>query len=141
MDHSNSSVWAQMGRIYLKIGEIEKAKEAFSRSVSYQNQPDDPVVVFIRLAKILENENDFNQARRYYLMACEVCPTATGWLGVGMCSLRLNELVEAEDALAEANLLDPRNAQVWGYLSLLCLKTQRKLEAEQSFKASASSLL
>ena len=74
--------------------------------MSYQNQPDDPVVVFIRLAKILEYVNDFSQARRYYLMACEVCPTATGWLGFGMCSLRLNKLVEAEDALAEANLIN-----------------------------------
>ena len=67
-------------------------------------------------------------------MACEVCPTVTAWLGVGKCSLRLRQLREAEDALAEANLLDPRNAEVWGYLSLLCLQTNRKLEAEQSFK-------
>ena len=41
-------------------------------------------------------------ARKYYLMACEVCPTVTAWLGVGKCSLRLGQLREAEDALAEA---------------------------------------
>lgn len=47
---------------------------------------------------------------------------------------QLNELEEAEDALMEANVLDNKDAEVWGYLSLVCLKTGRKVEAEQSYK-------
>lgn len=46
----------------------------------------------------------------------------------------MNELEEAEDALMEANVLDNKDAEVWGYLSLVCLKTGRKVEAEQSYK-------
>ena len=54
------------------MGEIEEAKEAFTRAVTYQNEPEDPVVVFIRLAKILQNEQNYTEARKYYLMACQV---------------------------------------------------------------------
>ncbi|XP_066499123.1 cilia- and flagella-associated protein 70 isoform X2 [Hoplias malabaricus] len=49
-------------------------------------------------------------------------------------SFQLGELTEAEDALSEANTLNNGNPEVWGYLSLVCLQTGRKLEAEQSYK-------
>lgn len=38
-----------------------------------------------------------------------------------LLSLKLNEMVEAEDALSEANALNNTNAEVWGYLTLICL--------------------
>ena len=47
---------------------------------------------------------------------------------------QLGELEEAEDALAEANILNNTDPEVWAYLSLVCLKTGRELEAEQSYK-------
>ena len=47
---------------------------------------------------------------------------------------QLGELSEAEDALAEANILNNTDPEVWAYLSLVCLKTGRELEAEQSYK-------
>ena len=46
----------------------------------------------------------------------------------------MNELAEAEDALSEANILNNSDPEVWGYLSLVCLKTGRQLEAEQAYK-------
>lgn len=46
----------------------------------------------------------------------------------------MNELGEAEDALAEANVLNNEDPQTWAYLSLVCLRTGRPLEAEQTFK-------
>ena len=48
--------------------------------------------------------------------------------------MQLDELGEAEDALAEANVLNNENALTWAYLSLVCLRTGRPLEAEQTFK-------
>jgi len=46
----------------------------------------------------------------------------------------LNELAEAEDALSEANILNNEDCEVWGYLSMVCLRTGRQLEAEQAYK-------
>ena len=34
----------------------------------------------------------------------------------------------------EANILNNSDPEVWGYLSLVCLRTARKVEAEQSYK-------
>ncbi len=47
---------------------------------------------------------------------------------------QLGELSESEDALSEANILNNTDSEVWAYLSLVCLKTGRQLEAEQAYK-------
>ena len=47
---------------------------------------------------------------------------------------QLGELSEAEDALSEANILNNTDSEVWAYLSLVCLKTGRQVEAEQAYK-------
>lgn len=41
---------------------------------------------------------------------------------------------EAKNALAEANILNNKAPEVWAYLSLICLKTNKPLEAEQAYK-------
>ena len=46
----------------------------------------------------------------------------------------MDELADAEDALSEANILNNEDAEVWGYLSMVCLRTGRQLEAEQAYK-------
>ena len=46
--------------------------------------------------------------------------------------LRLGELGQAEEALAEANVLNNRHPMVWGELALLSLKTMRFDEAAQA---------
>ena len=51
-----------------------------------------------------------------------------------MSLFQLNEFSEAEDALTEANILNNANPDVWAYLSLVCLKGDRKQEAEQAYK-------
>ena len=56
------------------------------------------------------------------------------WLGVGICCYRLEQLEEAKNALCEANILNNKAPEVWAYLSLICLKTNKPLEAEQAYK-------
>lgn len=41
---------------------------------------------------------------------------------------------EAEEALAEANLLDNTNSFVWGYLCLVNLQLERPVQSQQCYK-------
>lgn len=45
----------------------------------------------------------------------------------------MGEYLEAQDALAEANIQNYRDPLVWGWITLLCLRTNRETEAQRSF--------
>lgn len=46
----------------------------------------------------------------------------------------MDELEEAKIALSEANILNNKAPEVWAYLSLISLRTNKPLEAEQAYK-------
>lgn len=95
-----------------------------------------PLELFIQTARLLLLGGRFNQARTILLYACSVYSSATLFMLLGVCYLRLDELEDAEAALVEANLLDNRNASVWAYLCLVCLSSgpHRLVEAEKSLE-------
>ena len=64
--------------------------------------------------------------------ACAVRPCASTWLGAGIAYLRLQDYDNADVALMEANVMNNRHAEVWGYLALLALHTGQAAEAEQA---------
>jgi len=78
--------------------------------------------------------NNAGAAKEVYLRSCRLAPTSTSWLGAGIAALELGAYTDAEDALAEANILNNQNPQIWGYLALLCLQSTapRVEEADQS---------
>jgi tetratricopeptide (TPR) repeat protein len=78
--------------------------------------------------------NNTGAAKEVYLRSCRLAPTSTSWLGAGIAALELGAHTDAEDALAEANILNNQNPQIWGYLALLCLQSTvpRVEEADQS---------
>ena len=92
-----------------------------------------PLEVFNQTARLLLQSGRFNQARTMLLYACGCYSSATLFMLLGVCYLRLDELEDAEAALAEANLLDNRHASVWAYLCLVCLASgpHRLVEADK----------
>eukprot|EP00063_Salmo_salar_P083349 XP_014058184.1 PREDICTED: cilia- and flagella-associated protein 70 [Salmo salar] len=127
-------VWALFGHIHHLTGEFGKAQECYERTLDFVTDATDTHPVYLRLGSIYLQEGEFQRAKMTYLRACKSSPSCLTWLGLGIACYRLGELTEAEDALTEANILNNGNAEVWGYLSLVCLQTGRRLEAEQSYK-------
>jgi tetratricopeptide (TPR) repeat protein len=54
---------------------------------------------------------------------------------LGIACTRLAQYKEAEESLTQANIYDPLNADVWGYLALMCLYDNgRVVQATQALQ-------
>ncbi|XP_070181891.1 cilia- and flagella-associated protein 70-like isoform X9 [Littorina saxatilis] len=134
VEHQNPDGWALMGHVKYLNGDNHAARECYQRTLSFVTDATETHSIYLRLASIYLQDGEYQQAKQTFLMACKKSPSCVSWLGVGIACYRLGELGEAEDALMEANILNNSDPEVWGYLSLVCLRTARKVEAEQSYK-------
>ncbi|NXQ76720.1 CFA70 protein, partial [Quiscalus mexicanus] len=130
----NPNVWAQKGHLCYLQKDFDKAKDCYERVISFEEDAADMHFVYLRLGSIYLDEKEYGRAKHIYLLACDNSASCLTWLGVGIACYRLEEMLEAEDALSEANALNNTNAEVWGYLALICLQGGRQLEAEQCYK-------
>ncbi|NXA22667.1 CFA70 protein, partial [Ibidorhyncha struthersii] len=134
IDYMNPNVWAQKGHLCYLKRDFGEAKECYERTISFVEDAADMHFVYLRLGSIYLEEKEYGRAKQTYLLACKNSASCLTWLGVGIACYRLEDMVEAEDALSEANALNNTNAEVWGYLALICLQGGRRLEAEQCYK-------
>ncbi|XP_039587637.1 cilia- and flagella-associated protein 70 isoform X4 [Passer montanus] len=134
IDPLNPNVWAQKGHLFYLQKDFDKAKDCYERVISFVEDAADMHFVYLRLGSIYLDEKEYGRAKHIYLLACDNSASCLTWLGVGIACYRLEEMLEAEDALSEANALNNTNAEVWGYLALICLQGGRQLEAEQCYK-------
>uniref|UniRef100_A0A5K4ET78 Putative o-linked n-acetylglucosamine transferase, ogt n=1 Tax=Schistosoma mansoni TaxID=6183 RepID=A0A5K4ET78_SCHMA len=127
--------WACLGHLRYIAGDLNAARSCYERCLCLITwPPKDQHILLLRLGSIYLQELKYKEAKDIYLRACKNSPTCATWLGVGKACYRLEELENAEEALTEANYINNRNPEVWAYLSMICLKTNRRTEAEQSFK-------
>ena len=92
-----------------------------------------PMASYIEASKQLIALGRFGDALPIALTAAKTfSKSAVILLQVGIISLRLGEVEDAEMALRESNLLDNRNSEVWAYQALLCLQVgvRRSEEAD-----------
>jgi len=133
-DYQSPDAWSLMGHVKYMIGDCGVARECYEHTLAFVNDASEMHSIYMRLASIYLQEERFQDAKTTFLLACKKSPSCVSWLGVGIACYRLGELSEAEDALSEANVLNNNDPEVWAYLSLVCLKTNRRLEAEQAYK-------
>jgi len=115
----------------LRLGLSAEAKDAFERALELSPQPY-PLSALLLLGRLCLDAGDYARARELFLYACRQSPSCTSWLGAGQACHGLGDAEQAEEALAEANVLNNRHPIVWGQLALLCLQKQRASEAAQS---------
>ena len=123
-------------RCYNRVLDDARAISDNSSKYSYMH------LVYLRLGRIYLDRKEYEKAKSVFVDSCnKETPTVQSWLGIGKACYYQNQFDDAEDALAEANMLDQRQPDVWALLSAVCLQQSilkpsvcRKDEAEQSFK-------
>ncbi|KAL2298742.1 hypothetical protein Nmel_014337 [Mimus melanotis] len=123
IDPVNPNVWAQKGHLCYLQKDFVNAKDCYERVISFVEDAVDLHFVYLRLGSIYLEEKEYGRAKQIYLLACDNSASCLTWLGVGIACYRLEEMLEAEDALSEANALNNTNAE-----------GGRQLEAEQCYK-------
>lgn len=94
-----------------------------------------PLVVHLNLANIYMGRGQPQYAADVCCTALSAHPrAATAWLTAALASLALGDVAAADLALTEANLLDPTNPRVWGYLALTALRAGRLDECKEALK-------
>lgn len=131
MARKSSSGFCLLGKAKLLLGDAAAARAAFEKSLDLSPQPY-PLAALLLLGKLCLDDGDNARAKELFLFACRQNPCCTAWLGAGVACLRLGEASQAEEALAEANVLNNRHPDVWGQLALLSLQAQRFDEAMQA---------
>jgi tetratricopeptide (TPR) repeat protein len=134
LDVQNSWAWSLLGHAHFLLGEFPLARAAYERTLLLQTPPPNLHSVFLHLAHIHLSDKKYSSARDVYLRACRNTPSGATWRGVGVACYKLGDLSEAEAALCEANVLNNHDPLIWAYLTLVCLKTGRPVEAEQALK-------
>ena len=136
VNYRKPDAWALYGHVKYMLSDDDAARQAYERSLVFETDPGDLQEIYIRLGMVYLRQSEFLKAKDTFLLACKRQPSAVTWLGVGIGCYRLEEYEDAENALCEANLLNNYDPVIWAYLSLVSLKTSRRLEAEQAYKFS-----
>jgi len=92
------------------------------------------ILELYRLGSLYLQVSKYYEAADTFSRACQFHPSASTWLGLGKALFFRGEFNSAEAALAEANVWDNHNPEVWGWLALTALKNSKIPEANHAYK-------
>lgn len=124
IDRTTADAWYYLGNLNRDMGRQEDALRNYTAALQYEKNlhARNLLPLYMNLGELYLVTSDPENAKNVYLRGCErKIPSVSMWLGVGIACMRLEDWKAAEQALAEANTLESTNAEVWGYLALLCL--------------------
>ncbi|KDO19635.1 hypothetical protein SPRG_14536 [Saprolegnia parasitica CBS 223.65] len=137
-DATLADAWYLQGVVCSRQQQLRDAITCFEYAVAHVTQlrHEYHLPLFLQLGALYMHHQQWTDAKSIFLTSVGEASNASSWLGVGVVCVRQEDWEGAEMALAEANILDNTNADVWGYLSLVCLHgpVPRPLQAEQALQ-------
>eukprot|EP00830_Metopus_es_P014783 TRINITY_DN4053_c0_g2_i1.p1 TRINITY_DN4053_c0_g2~~TRINITY_DN4053_c0_g2_i1.p1 ORF type:complete len:1046 (-),score=328.50 TRINITY_DN4053_c0_g2_i1:39-3137(-) len=139
----NQQALKYMGNALFLQGNLFDSEEAYVKAIRIKPPPKS-LTLFERLGQVYLKRKSWKDAKVVFKKCCASpnMNSSTSWkkLGVSYMKLagvkpdkRMPNFLKAEDCLTQANILDNNNADVWGYLTIMCLLMgQRQLQAEQT---------
>lgn len=87
----------------------------------------------MRLGTIYIKRKSWKDARTVFSKCCKEANSTTCWINLGLSYLKLGEMANAEDAIAQANILDNTNPKVWALNAILCMRFGKQRIAQARF--------
>eukprot|EP00960_Hanusia_phi_P026392 746230-Hanusia_phi.AAC.9 len=103
---------------------------SFYEKALNQRSPNLEPLQYLRLCRLYLWTGKYYEAKEVAIKACKLLPSSSSWLALGLACYKQKELGQAEEALCEANILDPSNPQVWGMLSVIAMEAGKPDESE-----------
>lgn len=120
------------GHCKYMLDEFEASKDAYMRAIRIANMQKselkDPLL-HQRLGQILIESGMFSDAKVIFEMCADKYETAFSFMNLGIACLHLEDYASAEKVLMKANVLDIQNSNVWGYMTLVMLKSGNRLNS------------
>ncbi|OQR90261.1 hypothetical protein ACHHYP_18017 [Achlya hypogyna] len=137
-DKTFADAWYLQGLVFSRQQRLTEAITSYRQALAHlaQLRPEYHLPLYLQLGALYMHQQQWGEAKSVYLLSVDEASNASSWLGVGVVCVRQEDYDGAEMALAEANILDHTNADVWGYLALVCLHgpVPRPQQAEQALE-------
>lgn len=78
-----------MGHLKYLSDEMHEAKHCYERTLSFLSDPSETHSIYLRLASIYIQDEEFDHAKQTFLQACRSSPSCVSWLGVGIACYRV----------------------------------------------------
>lgn len=128
---SISECYTLRGNAYYMKNNLFNSAEDYVKAIRKRskNQEYDLKMLY-RLGYTFIKRQTWDDAKTVFVEILKINPNFSfAWRYLGLSLMRLGNHTSAEEALSEANLLDIENYENWGFLTLFCLKEERKYQA------------
>lgn len=119
------------GDAYYFLDNLFDSEENYTALIRKMNKEDTfDLSMLYRLGMAYIRRKTWSDAKTVFTRILRINSNyAFGWRNLGLAYMRLEEFIQAEEALNEANLLDIDNPDNWGFLCLFCLMNNRVPQA------------
>ena len=97
------------------------SEESYINALRIKPAPQDKLLAE-RLGIVYAKRKSWRDAKTVFMKVCKERMSTNAWFFLGLSLMRLGELAAAEDAIAQANILDNLNPLNWALNAILCLK-------------------
>ncbi|EFJ04191.1 hypothetical protein SELMODRAFT_9044, partial [Selaginella moellendorffii] len=130
LEYEDAKTWCLLAHVRYSDNQFEESLKAYMKTLHFWKKGELYEYAHIELGNIYIRLGNFEKARQTFLKGATLFPCSSMWLGAGAAFYKLGDMVNAEIALVEGNLLDSQNFKIWAYLALVSINTSRMEEAE-----------
>jgi tetratricopeptide (TPR) repeat protein len=131
-DKKNGPALCMMGHTYYIDKRVREAISSYEKCLALRHAHVEAKELY-QLGCLYLQTQKFYEAADIFSRGCTFKSSAEMWLGLGKALFLRNELAQAETALAEANVIDSHNPEVWAWLALTALRSNNINEAQAAF--------